>query len=84
MGRAGEIASEHRQLLIDAWRAVARATGNLQLMRLDSLAWQLAEAAGTSEWEPNVMKRLIQAGSSADEARQLAAELNWATKGQRV
>lgn len=80
MGRAGEIASEHRQLLIDAWRAVAKAAGNLQLMRLDSLAWQLAEAAGTPEWESNVTKRLIEAGSSADEARQLAAELNWATK----
>jgi N-glycosylase/DNA lyase len=79
MGRAGEIASEHRQVLIDAWRAVARAAGNLQVLRLDSLAWQLAEAAGTHQWQSDVTDRLIRAGSSADAARTLAAELNWAT-----
>jgi N-glycosylase/DNA lyase len=78
MGRAGEIASEHRQVLIEAWRAVAKAAGDLRLMRLDSLAWQLAEAAGTPDWESDVTKRLIGAGSSADAARRLAAELNWA------
>lgn len=83
MGRAGEIASEHRQVLIEAWRAVARAAGDLQLLRLDSLAWQLAEAAGRSEWESNVTDRLIAAGSSADAARRLAAELNWAAKSER-
>ena len=81
MGRAGEIASEHRQVLIEAWRAVARAAGNLQLLRLDSLAWQLAEAAGTHKWQSDVTERLIEAGSSADSARRLAAELNRATKG---
>jgi N-glycosylase/DNA lyase len=80
MGRAGEIASEHRQVLIEAWRAVAKAAGDLRLMRLDSLAWQLAEAAGTPEWESDATKRLIAAGSSLDAARRFAAELNWATK----
>src|SRR5262249_54871523 len=33
MSRAGDIASEHRQLLIEAWRAVAKAAGGLQLLR---------------------------------------------------
>jgi hypothetical protein len=44
------------------------------------LAWQLAEAAGTPEWESDATKRLIAAGSSLDAARRFAAELNWATK----
>jgi N-glycosylase/DNA lyase len=83
MGRAGEIASEHRQVLIEAWRAVAKAAGDLRLLRLDSLAWQLAEAAGTPEWESHATKRLIAAGSSLDAARLFAAELNWATKSGR-
>ena len=83
MGRAGEIASEHRQVLIEAWRAVAKAAGNLQLLRLDSLAWQLAETAGAPEWESDAMKRLTAAGSSPDAARRFAAELSWATKSER-
>jgi hypothetical protein len=83
MGRAGEIASEHRQVLIEGWRAVAKAAGDLRLLRLDSLAWQLAEAAGTAEWESDATKRLIAAGSSLDAARRFAAELNWATKSGR-
>ena len=78
MSRAGDIASEQRQLLIEAWRAVASAAGGLQLLRVDSLAWQLAEAAGTSEWESAITKRLTEAGSPPDTARRLAAELNWA------
>ena len=36
MGCAGEVASEHRRGLIEAWRAVARAEGDLQFPRLDS------------------------------------------------
>lgn len=83
MGRAGEIASEHRQVLIEGWRAVAKAAGDLRLLRLDSLAWQLAEAAGTAEWESDATKRLTAAGSSLDAARRFAAELNWATKSGR-
>jgi N-glycosylase/DNA lyase len=78
MSRAGDIASDQRQLLIEAWRAVARAAGGLQVLRLDSLAWQLAEAAGASEWESAITKRLTDAGSPPDTARRLATELNWA------
>jgi N-glycosylase/DNA lyase len=78
MSRAGDIASEQRQLLIEAWRAVSRAAGDLQLLRVDSLAWQLAEGAGASEWESVVTKRLTEAGAPPDTARRLAAELNWA------
>ena len=83
MGRAGDIAADHRKILIEAWSAVATAAGDLQLLRLDSLAWQLAEAAGTPDWESDVTTRLIAAGSSADVARRLAAELNWATNAGR-
>jgi N-glycosylase/DNA lyase len=83
MSRAGDIASERRQLLIEAWRAVATAAGGLQLLRIDSLAWQLAEVASTSQWESDVAKRLIEAGSSAVAARRLAAELNWAATKSR-
>jgi N-glycosylase/DNA lyase len=81
MGRAGDIASVQRQLLIDAWRAVAKAAGGLQLLRIDSLAWQIAESVGSSEWESTTTWRLIEAGSSPDAARRLAAELNWAASG---
>jgi hypothetical protein len=77
MSRAGDIASEQRQLLIEAWRAVARAAGGLQLLRVDSLAWQLAEGAGASGWESLVTQRLIDAGSPSDTASRLALELNW-------
>ena len=41
---------------------------------------QLAEAAGTLEWQSDATKRLIAAGSSPGAARRFAAELNWATK----
>jgi len=43
-----------------------------------SLAKQLAEAAGTSDWRSAITKRLIESGSPPDAARQLAAKLNWA------
>lgn len=78
MGRAGDIASVQRHVLINAWRAVAKAAGGLQLLRIDSLAWQLAESVSSSEWESAIARRLIEAGSPPDAARRLAAELNWA------
>ena len=48
-----------------------------KLLRVDSLAWQLAEAQGTSDWESATTRRLIEFGSPPDAGRQLAAELNW-------
>ncbi len=82
MSQAGDIASAQRQLLIQAWRAVAEAAGGLQLLRVDSLAWQLAEGAGTSEWESLVTQRLIDAESPSDTASRLAREFNWTAHGE--
>jgi hypothetical protein len=59
--------------------AVAKVAGDLKLLRLDSLAWQLAEAAGTPEWESDATKRLIAAGSPSARLW-FAAELDSATK----
>ena len=79
---AGDIASNFRDVVVEAWDAVARAAGDVSLLRLDSILWQLAgELQGpralTLAPRKAMAERLTSIGCPELVASRLATELTW-------
>jgi N-glycosylase/DNA lyase len=79
LSTAGDIASIHRDVLVQAWRAVAVDAQGLSLLRIDSLAWQVAGAfsdgaTSAQQASAEMMLLLESAGCPSDVAASVASE----------
>lgn len=72
---ANEVASTNRPMLVEAWRSVSQAAGGISLLRIDSLAWQLAEHVKGVQPDNLITQHLLDVGCSRAVASKLASEL---------
>jgi hypothetical protein len=62
-------------MLVAAWRAVSESAGGISLLRIDSLAWQLAEHVKGPYPLLVIRQRLVDAGCAEEVADEVAREL---------
>jgi N-glycosylase/DNA lyase len=74
-----------RDSVLDAWAAVSESAGDLSLLRIDSLVWQVAEPifqmrGNTSAARNTVASTLTVYGAREDAAKRVATELTYALR----